>query len=197
MVDRRVGRRGCRSGLGLLLLTGALTVSAQGLPGGGMGGMPGMGGDGPRSRSGGVKAPEHVPTLEELMPADPWRIWLEKLEQARTGLGLGDAALLAFDTFTHELRDAQEYNMRRVERAVRHRPPRISAVVDVGRDLREEAADAAEWQAALTDLLTRWQALRAVLSPAQQGALDALYTEAMTQARAMPAGAGRGPQPKD
>jgi len=199
MVDRRVGRRGCRSGLGLLLLTGALTVSAQGLPGGGMGGgmggMPGMGGEGPRGGSGGVKAPERQPELEDLMPPDPWRVWLEGLEQARPGLGLEGEGLRAFDTFTHELRDAQEYNARRVARAVRHRPPRISAVVDVARDLGEEAADAAEWQAVVGDLLARWLALRAVLTPGQRGVVDALYTEALARVRAT-AGTSR-PQPKD
>lgn len=201
MVDRRVGRRGRRSGLGLLLLTGTLTVSAQGLPGGmgggmgGMGGMPGMGGEGPRGDSGSVKAPERQPELEDLMPPDPWRVWLEGLVQARPGLGLEGEGLRAFDTFTHELRDAQEFNMKRVARAVRHRPPRISAVVDVARDLGEEAADAAEWQAVVGDLLVRWLALRAALTPGQRGVVDALYTEALARVRAT-AGTSR-PQPKD
>ena len=136
---------------------------------GGMGGG-GPGGHGPQP---GASRPER--TLDDLLPPDPWWHWQERLLQAREGLALTPAQAPVFEAFVHELDELRRLNGQRVMRALRPAPPVVSAVVDVARDLRNEAGDAHDWQQALEDLGQRWQALVAVLQPGQRAQVEAAY----------------------
>lgn len=140
-------------------------------------------------------------TLDDLMPPDPWRIWHERLLMDAPKLGLQPEQLQPFNDFVRELGEASQLKGTRTLRSVRGAPPVVSAVTDVSRDFRLAVDDARGWINALQDLDSRWQALRAVLSPTQQAQLDASYAASREAARTRPTGApadgqanaGRGP----
>jgi hypothetical protein len=161
-----------------LLGLAALALGAQAQMGPGGGGPPGgMGGMGPGkgAPSAAEREPQRMPTLEDLMPPDPWRIWLDQLRLNEAKLALTDAQRPAYLAFLRELDESVRLNGQRMQRGMRRTPLAVSATVDVARDLRQEADDARDWQAALDDLGMRWAALAKVLTPAQQGLVDTLY----------------------
>jgi len=156
----------------VVLASLALSVGgagAQGRPQGMPGQMPG----GPPDKTS-VRA-ETPPDLESLIPPDPWRLWHGRLLEARAGLALDADQQRHYDAFLRELDDVQRLNSQRVLRAVHRVPPSASARTDIERDIRAEAADAADWAAALNDLATRWRALQAVLPPPQRARVDNAY----------------------
>lgn len=121
--------------------------------------------------------PERPVELEDLIPADPLQLWHAQLLKEKSGLRLTADQQPAFDTFARELGDVQRMNAQRVRRVLRRQPPVTSAMVDVERDLRTEAADATDWAAALSDLSQRWRALQAALSPEQRARIDRVYQQ--------------------
>lgn len=153
---------------------------------GGMG-PPGGGGGGGMGPPGGAKpsapAEQRTVTLDDLMPPDPWRIWHERLRMDAASLRLSSAQEPAFQVFLRELDEAGRLNATRVMRGMRRAPAVVSAVVDVGRDLRQEADDARDWLNALDDLAARWDALRQQLTPEQQAQVDAAYRASRDAAR--------------
>ena len=192
----RVGpwRAGCG---GVVLLIAAGLSQAQMGPGGGGG----MGGGPPGGGKQGAAAAGRTLTLDDLIPPDPWRIWQERLLMDAPTLGLRQEQLPPFNDFVRELGEASQLKGVRTLRSMRGAPLVVSAVTDVSRDFRLAIDDAREWVKALQDLDSRWQALRAVLSPAQQAQLDASYAAsreaARTRATGVPpagqANAGHGP----
>jgi hypothetical protein len=167
-----------------LLIAIAATPAAAQLGGGGMGppsgGGHGHGGGRPGGGSGGNAATgaQEPPTLDDLMAPDPWRIWLDKLQLDSPRLALTSRQQPLFDAFIRELDLASQFNAQRISLAVRHRANSVSALVDISRDLRQQSDEAQDWVAALADLGQRWEALRAVLNPEQQGLVDAAYRAA-------------------
>lgn len=178
------GRRVLAVAAAVLLCAGA--AQAQMGPGGGMG-PPGGGMGGGMGPPGGGKpaaaAEPRTMTLDDLMPPDPWRIWQERLRLGAGSLRLSAAQEPVFQAFLRELDEAGRLNATRVMRGMRRAPAVVSAVVDVGRDLRQEADDARDWLAAVDDLAARWAALRQQLSPEQQAQVDALYRASREAAR--------------
>lgn len=174
-------RAGCRGVLVLLAAGWCIGAQAQMGPGGG--GPPGgMGqGMGPGGKGRSAPAPaerQRMPTLDDLVPPDPLRMWLDRLERLELGapgLVLAEAQAPAFRAFVRELHEVVQLNAQRLQRQVRRVPPAVSASVDVGRDLRQEADEARDWINALDDLGARWEALCAVLSPEQRTVMDGIY----------------------
>jgi len=156
-------------------------AGAQGRPDGMRGQMP----DGPPGKAA-ARADSTPPDVESLIPPDPWRLWHAQLLDARASLALVADQEPLFDAFLRELDDAQRLNSQRVLRAVHRVPPVASARTDIERDIRAEAADAADWAAALNDLATRWRALQVVLSPAQRGRVDGAYQLSRTATKEPP-----------
>jgi hypothetical protein len=173
-------RAGCR---GLLLLAVGWCIGAQAQMGPGGGGPPGGMGQGmaPGGKGPSAAAPAErprMPTLDDLVPPDPLRIWLDRLERLELGapgLVLTESQVPAFRAFVRELHEAVQLNAQRLQRQMRRMPPSVSASVDVGRDLRQEADEARDWINALDDLRSRWEALCAVLSPGQRTMMDGIY----------------------
>lgn len=188
---KRSGQQYKRSGarLAAVVLWGALAgglCHAQGFPGGGMGGGPGGGPGGPGAAGHGdsdKKEPASRPVLDDLLPPDPWLLWLEALGPLRERLHLDPKALAAYEAFTRELQDAQKFNARRVERAMHYRPVVSSQIIDAGRDLHDESDDAKDWVGALDDLSTRWEALKAALAPDQLARVQRAYGDALEHSR--------------
>lgn len=173
---------------------------AQMGPGGGGGG--GLRGDTPRVGKQGAPTAARTPTLDDLLPPDPWRIWQERLLMDAPTLALRLEQLQPFNDFVREPGEASEFKGIRTVRSMRRAPPAVSAVTDVARDFRLAAEDARERINVLQDLDSRWQALRAVLPPEQQAHLDASCAASRDAARARTTGAtadgqanaGRGPR---
>jgi hypothetical protein len=155
-----------------------------GPPGGGRGGAPSGAAAAPRAEE------SRSPSLEALLPPDPWRAWAQRLAELRPTLALAPAQCLALDDFLRELQQASQFKGQRLLRAVRQRPPAVSALTDVARDLRQEAEDARDWLDTLADLQGRWSALAAALTPAQQDLVHAAYRDSR-----LPGSAGGGPAP--
>ncbi len=177
----------------LLLLIATASPPSMAQMGGGMG--PGGGGrhNGGGREGGNAATPQEQPTLDDLMAPDPWRIWLDKLQLDSPRLALSPQQQPVFDAFMRELDLAAQSNAQRVNRAVRHRPSSVSALVDVSRDLRTQSDEAQDWVAALADLSLRWEALRAVLAPEQQALVDASYRAARDASAAGARGNRRDP----
>jgi hypothetical protein len=184
--QQRAGRRMGR--MAAVVLWGALGAGlcyAQGFPGGGMGGGPG----GPGGPGGGghgdvdKKEPASRPVLDDMLPPDPWLLWLESLGPLREQLRLDPKALALFDAFTRELKDAQQFNARRVERAVHYRPVVTSQIIDPGRDLHDESDDAKDWVGTLDDLSKSWDALKGALTPEQLAQVQRAYGDALERSR--------------
>jgi hypothetical protein len=121
--------------------------------------------------------PDRPVELEDLIPADPLQLWHTQLLKEKSGLRLTADQQPAFDTFVRELDDVQRMNAQRVRRVLRRQAPVTSAMADVERDLRTQAADAADWAAALNDLSQRWRALQTALSPEQRARIDRVYQQ--------------------
>lgn len=130
--------------------------------------------------------PDRPVELEDLVPADPLKLWHAQLLKEKPGLLLTADQQPAFDTFARELDDVQRMNAQRVRRALRRQAPVTTAVVDVERDLRAEAADATDWAAALGDLAQRWRTLQKALSPDQRARIDRIYQQSQLGARDAP-----------
>jgi len=130
--------------------------------------------------------PDRPVELEDLVPADPLQLWHAQLLKERPGLSLTADQQPAFDTFARELNDVQRMNAQRVRRALRRQAPVTSAVTDVERDLRAEAADATDWAAALGDLAQRWRTLQKALSPEQRARIDRIYQQSQLTAHDAP-----------
>ncbi len=150
---------------------GAQTRPSSGLPGQ----LPGQTGTTSQPRF--LGQPERPVGLDDLIPADPLKLWHDQLLKEKPVLALSADQQAAFDAFARELDDVQRMNAQRVRRAVRRQPPVTTAMVDVERDLRTEAADATDWAAALNDLSSRWRALQPVLTPEQRSRLDRIYQQ--------------------
>lgn len=175
-------------GVVLAFATG-LSQAQMGPGGGGGGGGGGMGGGSSGGGKQAAPATARTLTLDDLIPPDPWRIWHERLLMDAPKLGLSPEQSPPFNDFVRELGDASQLKGIRTLRSMRGAPPVVSAVTDVERDFRLAVDDAREWLNALQDLGSRWRALRAVLSPAQQAQLDASYAASSEAARTRPAGA--------
>lgn len=175
-------------GVGLLIAAG-LSQAQMGPGGGGGGGGGGKGGS--PSSCGKQTAPAAAcsRTLDDLMPPDPWRIWQQRLLLDAPALGLRQEQLLPFNDFVRELGEASQLKSIYTLRSMHGAPQVVSAVTNVARDLRLATEDAREWVNALQDLDSRWQTLRAVLSPTQQAQLDASYTVSREAARTHTTGA--------
>lgn len=131
--------------------------------------------------------PDRPVELEDLIPADPLQLWQAQLLKEKSGLRLTADQQAAFDTFARELDDVQRMNAQRVRRALRRQPTVTSAMADVERDLRTEAADATDWAAALNDLSQRWRTLQQALSPEQRARVERIYQQSQLDARQGPA----------
>lgn len=131
--------------------------------------------------------PERPVGLDDLIPADPLKLWHDQLLKEKPVLALSADQQLAFDAFARELDDVQRMNAQRVRRAVRRQPSVTTAMVDVERDLRTEAADATDWAAALNDLSSRWRALQSALSPEQRSRIDRIYQQSQLGGHDVPA----------
>lgn len=163
------------SALAILALLASQAV-AQSRPSSGLPGqLPGQTGTMPQPRF--LGQPERPLGLDDLIPADPLKLWHAQLLKERPELALSVDQQATFDAFARELDDVQRMNAQRVRRAVRRQPPVTTAMVDVERDLRTEAADATDWAAALNDLSSRWRALQQVLSPEQRSRIDRIYQQ--------------------
>ena len=181
-------------GVVLLIATGLSQAQMGPGAGGGMGGGP-PGGGKPATPAAG-----RTLTLDDLIPPDPWRIWQERLLMDAPRVSLRQEQLPRFNDFVRELGEASQLKGVRTLRSMRGALV-VSAVTDVSRDFRLAIDDAREWVSALQDLDSRRQALRAVLSPAQQAQMDASYAAsreaARTRATGVPpaghANAGHGP----
>lgn len=186
-------RAACVATTLLMVFTSTPTLAQMGGMGGmgGVGGPPGGGRPGGGGREGGggkAGTPQEQPTLDDLMAPDPWRIWLEKLQLDVPRLALTPEQRPLFDDFVRELDLARQSNTQRVNGVLRRRPNSVSALVDIGRDLRKQSEEAQDWVSALGDLSQRWEALRAVLNPQQQALVNESYRAASAVG---PAGARR------
>jgi hypothetical protein len=150
---------------------GAQTRPSSGLPGQ----LPGQASATSQPRF--LGQPERPVELEDMIPADPLKLWHAQLVKEKPVLALTADQQPAFDGFARELDDVQRMNAQRVRRAVRRQAPVTTAMVDVERDLRTEAADATDWAAALSDLSLRWRALQKALSPEQRARIDRIYQQ--------------------
>jgi hypothetical protein len=156
----------------LIALLMAGTAQAQFPPGGG---RPSASGAPPAGMPPG--AAMKMPTLEELVPPDPLRLWHADLLRQRGAFGLDAAQGAAFEAWMGELRDVVTLNERRLWVAIGRSRPVVSARADVMHDLAGELDQASERVRALEDLITRWKALQDVLTPTQRERLVESYAQ--------------------
>jgi hypothetical protein len=142
------------------------------------------GGDKPPSAP---REPAGAGRLEEMLPADPLRLWREQLLQLRTTLGLDAAQAVAYDDLVRDLSDVVRFNERRALRLLTGKGLPVSAAPDVGRDLRIEQSAAADEAAAKADLSARWVELDQRLSREQRDALAEAWGRSRAQAVRGPA----------
>lgn len=122
---------------------------------------------------------------ERAFARDPWRTWAQSLRAEAQALAPQPPARAALDDFITELDAASQLRAARLERGVRGQRLSVSAMGDVGHELRREAEDADDWRAAVQDLRERWERLRAALPAPQLARAEALYLDATRSAFAM------------
>ena len=156
----------------LLWMVLCLSGISQAQPGGG---RPPPGSGAPKG--GMPPAAQKPPSLEEMLPPDPLRLWHADLIQARTSLGLDSSQAVAFDVWTRELQDLVLLNERRLWRAIGRSRPVVASRPDVARDLAGELDEASDRARAFEDALQRWNALQALLSPEQRERMSRGYAQ--------------------
>ena len=161
----------------LASLAGA--VRAQGMGGGmGGGGLPGMGGGPPNGERGSMPttcAPKGPLAADLINRPDPWSQWREQLLTLK--VEWTPEQLSARDALAADLRDAgQLYQRRRAAWLMQARPV-VSARAPVDTDLDAEISASREWADALSDVASRWQALRATLDATLERRLMDGYAE--------------------
>lgn len=145
-------------------------------PGGGMGGMGGMGPGGGPPRG---TAPRTERSAAEAPPS-PWLLWSQRLQAEREALAPDAPRQAALAAVLDELDLTQQLHARRVQRLLFPRPPVLSAVVDIGRDLRAEADEARDWAQQMDDLARRWAECLALLAPPQRARAEAAWQAAFS-----------------
>lgn len=160
----------------------ALSVSAQGFPGGGMGhGQGRRGGERPESRADG-KAGE--PRLRPHV----FTVLATALDKESASMALKPPAADALREFVRELRDFAALDDRHVRERMGWTRGTVYAVMDLQRDLGDAGEAAHELAASGADVLDRWKKLREQLDDAQRDRIEAIYRGALADASAPPQG---------
>jgi hypothetical protein len=118
-----------------------------------------------------------VPSLEELAPPDPLRLWHGQLIAERDALALDPDQAAAFDAWMRELKDLVTLNERRLWAVIGRSRQLVSARADIAKELNAELEAATDRVRTLEDLVAHWQALNTVLSPAQRDRLTETYLQ--------------------
>lgn len=163
----------------------ALSVSAQGFPGGGGMGRGGghMGGGGDRSLMRGADGRPGEPMLRPHVLA----MFAAGLEKESVAAGLSPAAAQSLRDFIRELKDFAALDDRHVRERMGWMRGTVHAVTDLQRDLADTEESAHETAAAAADVLTRWKALRDQLDEGQRDRIETIYRNALADAAAPPA----------
>jgi hypothetical protein len=154
----------------LILMLVAGTAQAQLPPGGG---RPSPGGAPPGAMPPGLSM--KMPTLEDLVPPDPLRLWHAELLGMRAALALDGVQDAAFEAWLRELRDLVTLNERRLWIVMGRSKPVVSARADVTREWAGELDQASERVQALQDLIERWKSMQALLSETQRDRIAQSY----------------------
>ncbi|MEJ6022353.1 hypothetical protein [Ramlibacter sp. PS4R-6] len=169
------------------LLTGAalallgLAAAAQGYPGGGTGRMHGGG-----NRSSII--PDTPPKRAE-SPLRPhaMALFAAALEKESAALGLSPAAASALQGFIRDMKDFAGLDDRRAQERLGWTQGAVHATVDVARDLNAAREATHELDGAAADVASDWKKLVALLDEAQRKRVEALYANALLEARRAPA----------
>jgi hypothetical protein len=136
-----------------------------------------------------MRTPEAFARVEDMVPADPLRLWRERLLQLRPTLTLDAPQAEAYDAFVRELGDMVKLNERRMLRMLAGSGLAVSGIPDVGRDLRYEREEASDEAAAAADVSSRWTELEQRLAPELREAISTAWALSRAQA-------ARGPTPR-
>ena len=124
-----------------------------------------------------------------MVPADPLRLWRDRLLQMRPTLTLDAPQADAYDAFVRELGDMVRLNERRMLRILAGSGLAVSGIPDVSRDLRHEREEASDEAGAAADVLSRWTELEQRLAPEQREVISTAWAQSRAQA-------ARGPTPR-
>ncbi|MBQ0961253.1 hypothetical protein KAK06_20015 [Ideonella sp. 4Y11] len=156
--------------LGSLLTS--VAVVAQ--PMGGMG--PGRGpGDGPPGARGPARAER---SLDEMLPPDPWRLWLQRVSLERGALTTRPEQTAVVDAFVQALETVQRLSAQRQRQFTQPPAPPPPMGLDLARELHAEVDDARVWTDALAALERGWRAAADVLDGGQRARLEGAYLAA-------------------
>jgi hypothetical protein len=157
----------------------ALSVSAQGFPGGGMGRGGGhMGGE--RSI---VRGADGKPGEAMLRP-HVLALFAAGLEKESIAAGLPAPAAQALRELIRELKDFAALDDRHVRERMGWTRGTVHAVTDLQRDLADTEESAHETAAAAADVMARWKALRDQLDESQRDRIETIYRNALTDSAA-------------
>ncbi|MBQ0943146.1 hypothetical protein KAK07_07340 [Ideonella sp. 4Y16] len=155
-----------------------MSVAAAAQPMGGMG--PGRGpGDGPPGARGPARTER---SLEEMLPPDPWRLWLQRVSLERGALSARPEQTAAVDAFVQALDTVQRLSGQRQRRLTQPPAPPPPLGLDLARELRSEADEARAWTESLDALDRAWRAATAVLDGGQRARLEGAYLAAFSPA---------------
>jgi len=171
----------------------ALSVSAQGFPGGGGMGRSGghLGGADRFGQHGGPDAKGGEPMLRPHVLA----LFAAGLERESVTANLAPPAAQALRDFIRELKDFAALDDRHVRERLGWTRGTVHAVTDLQRDLGDTEEGARETAAAASDVMARWKALRDQLDAGQRDRIETIYRNALTDAATPPARAGSAPRP--
>lgn len=157
----------------------ALTVSAQGFPGGG-------GGMGRREgRTGGGSLEDRVKSAkpgEAMLRPHVFELFAAGLDKESPAMNLPPPAAQAMHDFIREMKDFAALDDRHVRERLGWARGTVHAAVDVQRDLADAEESAHESAASAGDVMARWKALQPLLSQVQRDHVNAVYRAALSDA---------------
>lgn len=171
---------------GMALAAFALTSAAQGYPGGGTGG-PAARTHGGSNRSSII--PDSPPKRPEqsLLQPHAFALFASALDKEGPSLGLSPGAASAMQDLARDMKDFAGLDDRRARQRLGLVQPTVHATVDVARDLDAARESTRELDGAAADVAGGWKKLLPLLDEAQRRRVEAIYANALLEARRPPA----------
>ena len=164
----------------VVIAASAVTVLAQGYPGGGAGGMG-------RARSHRAEPDDASGKMREPnLPLHPLAALAAALERETPSMKLSPAAAAAMSDFVREARDFAALEDRRMRERIGIARSVVHANVDLQRDLTDIEESTREVDASARDVIARWKKLEALLDAAQRDRVQGIYSAALIDARPSP-----------